>query len=159
MKRRQNVEFNIMNDKPLPKPTVKTTGGSRWNPADVGGVLCNPVVTGLGPFPQVVPDNTWLKAAEKLVAEQGAEQYLVNMLFMLKESFRQVRGHPARDISIDADNVVATGVGPFPSLISDEQWVRAAAEKLRAQGASTFMRGVLQKMRDTLRGSDITLAE
>lgn len=148
-----------MKNKPLPKPTVKSTGGSQWSAADIGGVLCNPVVTGLGPFPQVVPENIWLKAAEKQVAEEGAEQYLVNMVFMLKESFQHVRGHPGRDISVELDDVVATGVGPFPSLISDEQWVRAAADKMRTQGVINFMRGVLQKMRATLRGADITLPE
>lgn len=148
-----------MNNKPLPKPTVKSTGGSQWSAAEIGGVLCNPVVTGLGPFPQVVSDNIWLSAAEKQVTEEGAEQYLVNMLFMLKESFQHVRGHPGRDISVELDDVVATGVGPFPGLISDEDWVRAAADKLRAQGTGNFMRGVLQKMRATLREAEITLPE
>jgi len=148
-----------MNEKPLPNPTVKSTGGSCWSTADIGGVLCNPVYTGIDPFPQIVPEDLWLKAAEKQVAEEGAEQYLVNVLFMLKASFQHVRGHPARDVSVEADNVVATGVGPFPKLISDEQWVRAAAEKLRIQGAGHFMRGVLQQMRATLRGADITLPE
>jgi hypothetical protein len=95
---------------------------------------------GLGPFKQGVPEDVWLQAAEKQVAEDGAEQYLVNMLFTLKESFKQIKGHPSRDISIETDNAISTGVGPFPRLVPDEQWIRASAAKMREQGVTVFMR-------------------
>jgi hypothetical protein len=148
-----------MSDNPLPKPTVQPWIGSSWEASDVRAVLCNPVNVGLGPFKQAVPEDLWLKAAEKQVAEYGAEQYLVNVLFMLKESFKRVQGHPPRDVSLETDNIIATGVGPFPCLISDEQWVRASTAKLREQGVTVFMRHQLRKMRETLLGTGLTLPE
>ena len=146
-----------MSENPIPKPTVRPATGSSWEAPDVRAVLCNPVNVGLGPFQQAVPEDLWLKAAEKQVAEYGAEQYLVNVLFMLKESFKRVQGHPPRDLSLETDNIIATGVGPFPCLISDEQWVRASAARLREQGVIPFMRDQLRKMRETLLGTGMTL--
>ena len=82
-----------------------------------------------------------------------------NVLFMLKDSFKRLQGHPPRDVSLETDNIIATGVGPSPCLISDEQWVRAAAAKLREQGVTVFMRDQLRQMRETLRGAGMTLPE
>ena len=148
-----------MSENPIPKPTVRPATGSSWEASDVRAVLCNPVNVGLGPFKQAVPEDLWLKAEEKQVAEYGAEQYLVNVLFMLKESFKRVQGHPPRDVSLETDNIIATGFGPFPCLISDEQWVRASAAKLRDQGVTPFMRDQLRKMRETLLGTGLALPE
>jgi hypothetical protein len=148
-----------MSKNPLPKPTVRPRTGSSWEVSDVRAVLCNPVNVGLGPFKQAVPEDLWLNAADKQVAEQGAEQYLVNVLFMLKESFKPVQGHPPRDVSLETDNIIATGVGPFPGLISDEHWVRSSAAKLREQGVTVFMRDQLRKMREALLGTTLTLPE
>ena len=47
----------------------------------------------------------------------------------------------------------------FPCLISDEQWVRASAARLREQGVIPFMRDQLRKMRETLLGTGMTLPE
>ena len=148
-----------MSENPIPKPTVRPATGSSWEASGVRAVLCNPVNVGLGPFKQIVPEDLWLKGAEKQVAEHGAEQFLVNVLFMLKDSFKRVQGHPSRDVSLETDNIIATGVGPFPCLISDEQWVRASAAKLREQGVTVFMRDQLRKMRETLLGTGLTLPE
>jgi hypothetical protein len=148
-----------MSENPIPKPTVQSRTGSSWAASDVRAVLCNPVNVGLGPFKQIVPEDLWLKGAEKQVAEHGAEQFLVNVLFMLKDSFKRVQGHPPRDVTLETDNIIATGVGPFPSLISDEQWVRAAAAKMRDHSVSPFMRDQLRKMRETLLGTGLKLPE
>jgi hypothetical protein len=148
-----------ISENPVPKPTVRPGTGSSWEVSDVRAVLCNPVNAGLGPFKHAVPEDLWLKAAEKQVAEYGAEQYLVNVLFMLKESFKRVQGHPPRDVSLETDYIIATDVGPFPRLILDEQWVRASAAKLRDQGVTRFMRDQLRKMRETLLGTGLTLPE
>ena len=81
-----------MSENPIPKPTVRSATGSSWEASDVRAVLCNPVNVGLGPFKQIVPEDLWLKGAEKQVAEHGPEQFLVNVLFMLKDSFKRVQG-------------------------------------------------------------------
>jgi hypothetical protein len=145
-----------MSEKPLPEPTVRPPSGSQWETSDVRGALCNPAYVGIGPFKEIVPEDIWLRAAEKQIAAEGAEQFLVNMVFMLKASFVTVQDHPLRDVSIHADNIIATGVGPFPALISDEQWIRTAAVKLREQGAGPFLRVLLHDLRETLHGSSTT---
>jgi hypothetical protein len=148
-----------MSENPLPTPTVRAGRAAEWQESDVRAILCNPLYVGLGPFKQVVAEDMWLQAAEKQVAEEGAEQYLVNVLFMLKESLKKLQSHPQRDIGLEVDNAVATGVGPFPRLISDEQWIRASAAKMRQQGVTAFMRAQLRKLRDTLLGADLKTEE
>ena len=51
------------------------------------GILCNPVYTGVEGFLQITEDDLWVRSAVKLVKEIGVEQFLVNMLFMLKKTF------------------------------------------------------------------------
>jgi hypothetical protein len=52
----------------------------------VRGVLCNPVNAGVWPYPAIVDDATWVAAATSMIKQEGAEQFLVNMLFMLRRS-------------------------------------------------------------------------
>jgi hypothetical protein len=69
--------------KPLPAPNVVVA-----NPLDQPspeGILLNPIYTGVGPFPRLVEDATWVRACVKLIAEEGPEQFLVNLLFVLRE--------------------------------------------------------------------------
>ena len=42
---------------------------------------------GVGPYPGLVPEAAWVHAAARTIQEDGAEQFLVNMLQMLRESF------------------------------------------------------------------------
>jgi hypothetical protein len=71
---------------PLPAPNVIVA-----NPLDqlsaeaVRGMLINPIYTGVGSFPKLVEDETWVRACAKLIQEEGAEQFLVNLLFVLRE--------------------------------------------------------------------------
>ena len=57
---------------------------------DVRGMTSNPIYTGIGPFPQIIPDELWISTAIKQINEQGAIQFLVNMLYVLRESFRDI---------------------------------------------------------------------
>ena len=55
------------------------------SPAAVKGILVNPIYAGVGPFPRLVEDEAWVRACAKLIEEEGAEQFLVNMLHVLRE--------------------------------------------------------------------------
>jgi hypothetical protein len=55
------------------------------SPAAVKGILVNPIYAGVGPFPQLVEDEAWVRARAKLIEEEGAEQFLVNLLHILRE--------------------------------------------------------------------------
>lgn len=75
--------------KPLPKVNVKfAAAGSPGNltPEMLRGLVCNPIYTGIGPFPAIVDDETWVHAAARAIDEEGAEQFLVNMLYVLRRS-------------------------------------------------------------------------
>jgi hypothetical protein len=63
--------------------------GSRpqFTEEEVRGVIANPIYAGVGPYPQQVPDEQWVRAAANAIREDGAEQFLVNLLHMLRQSF------------------------------------------------------------------------
>ncbi|MAU08283.1 MAG: hypothetical protein CL607_00560 [Anaerolineaceae bacterium] len=52
--------------------------------------FCNPIYVGLGPFPALVVDETWVRAVARMIEKEGLEQFLMNMLHVLRESFAAV---------------------------------------------------------------------
>ena len=79
--------------KPLPTPNVVAaragTPPQQLLPEAIKGILVNPIYTGLGPFPRLVEDAAWVRACAKLIAEEGPEQFLVNLLHVLRECFQE----------------------------------------------------------------------
>jgi hypothetical protein len=79
-------------NKPLPAPNVVVTRAGtlldQLSPEAVKGILVNPIYTGLGPFPRLVEDAAWVRACAKLIEEEGADQFLVNLLYVLRECFQ-----------------------------------------------------------------------
>jgi hypothetical protein len=80
-------------NKPLPAPNVVVARAGtplhQLSPEAVKGILVNPIYTGLGPFPRLVEDTAWVRACAKLVEEEGPEQFLVNLLYVLRECFQE----------------------------------------------------------------------
>jgi len=78
-------------NQPLPVPNVVVpragTPRHELSPQAVKGILINPIYTGIGPFPRLVQDEAWVRASAKLIAEEGADQFLVNLLYVLRECF------------------------------------------------------------------------
>ena len=78
---------------PLPAPNVVVArAGTRLeelSPEAVKGILVNPIYTGLGPFPRLVEDEAWIRACATLIEEEGAQQFLVNLLYVLKECLQE----------------------------------------------------------------------
>lgn len=56
----------------------------------VGGIICNPVLTGIPPFKASVDEQTWIVAGVRMSGEVGLRQYLVNVLYQLKKSINGV---------------------------------------------------------------------
>ncbi len=82
---------------PLPKPNAKmkmSGSGMDFTQEEVRGMIANPVYAGIGPFPQLVPDDQWIRAAAKAIRADGPEQFLVNMLHVLRESLEHVKAGP-----------------------------------------------------------------
>jgi hypothetical protein len=52
----------------------------------VRALFCNPLYAGItANFPKLVDDETWVRAAAQAIREHGSEQWLVNMLYVLRE--------------------------------------------------------------------------
>ena len=105
-----------MNDKlnptPLPRRTAKyITDPNRMTQAGIRGIICNPIYTGIPPYQRMVTDEVWVQSAVQLIEEEGLEQFLVNMLYMLRSSM--VDAVPAEVIPPDYD-------GPWPEDEEDE---------------------------------------
>jgi hypothetical protein len=72
--------------KPLPAPNVVVANPlDQPSPAAIKGMLINPMYTGVGPFPPLVEDAVWVRACARLIADEGSEQFLVNLLFILRD--------------------------------------------------------------------------
>ena len=59
--------------------------GGQWTQGGVEDVICNPLYTGVGPFPALIDDTTYVRAAAKMIREIGPERYLHMMLSKLRE--------------------------------------------------------------------------
>ena len=52
----------------------------------VRSLICNPIYAGIGDFPALIDDETWVRAAAQMIENEGADQFLVNMLYVLRQS-------------------------------------------------------------------------
>jgi len=103
----------------LPKPNVHypSPSSDTLDEEGIKGMVCNPIYAGLPPFPQVISDEAWVQAAAQLINEEGPEQFLVNMLYMLRQSMDRHLNPPAPATStISADE--ASGPSASSSSIS-----------------------------------------
>ncbi len=74
--------------KPFPRVTAKVACGDKesLSEEEVRGLFCNPIYAGVGPYPQIIDDETWVAAAAAVIRDEGPEQFLVNMLYVLRQS-------------------------------------------------------------------------
>jgi hypothetical protein len=83
-----------MSEEDVPLPDVSYPGDrdwqDEWNEKMVGGIICNPVYAGIPPFPAMIDDKTWIAAGVQMVENVGLRQYLVNVLYQLKQSMQAV---------------------------------------------------------------------
>jgi hypothetical protein len=80
--------------RPLPKPNASMKpgdSGTNFTEAEIRGLIANPIYAGIGPFPQLVSDEQWVRAAVKAIQEDGPEQFLVNLLHVLRQSLAQAK--------------------------------------------------------------------
>jgi hypothetical protein len=40
----------------------------------------------VGPYPAIVDDETWVRAAARMIEKEGSEQFLANMVYVLRQS-------------------------------------------------------------------------
>ena len=78
---------------PLPVPNVFVARSGiavdELSPEFIKGILVNPIYTGVGPFPRLVDDEAWVRSCAKLIEEERTDQFLVNLLHVLRECFHE----------------------------------------------------------------------
>jgi hypothetical protein len=70
--------------KPLPKPNIevrKSGDAGEFTAKQIRGFICNPIYAS-----HPTPDAEWIRSAEKMITEEGAQQFLVNMIYALRAS-------------------------------------------------------------------------
>jgi hypothetical protein len=50
-------------------------------------MLVNPIYAGVGEFPRLIPEEQWVSCAKKMIQQEGPEQFLVNLLYVLRRTF------------------------------------------------------------------------
>jgi len=81
-----------MKKRKLPAPNVSYLRPDSFHNIDekaLRGMICNPIYAGIASFPKMVDDEAWIKAASQFIAEEGVEQFLVNMLYVLRQSLQE----------------------------------------------------------------------
>ena len=81
-------KFKRPDQEPLPKPNVDLTASEdgEMTAEKVRALFCNPLFAGISPnFPKLIDDETWVRAAAQAIREHGSEQWLVNMIYVLRE--------------------------------------------------------------------------
>ena len=77
------------NEPLLPTPNVVVarsgTPVEELSPEAVKGILVNPIYAGVGPYPRLVQDDAWVRGCARMIEEEGSEQVLVNLLYVLRE--------------------------------------------------------------------------
>ncbi len=82
---------NIGGRKPLPSVNVDfARSGDEIDVAKMRSLMCNPIYAGIGPFPKLIDDELWVRAASQMIKKEGVEQFLVNMLYVLRESWKTI---------------------------------------------------------------------
>jgi len=97
---------------PLPHRTVKyVSDPDKMSEDTVRGMISNPIYAGIPPYERMVSDEVWVRSAAQLIEKEGVEQFLVNMLYMLRNSMVDVV--PDEAIPSDYD-------GPWPDEEDEE---------------------------------------
>lgn len=78
----------------LPQPNVEFAPAEikpgEFNEFQVKGIICNPIYAGFGPYPAVINDEQWIAVALDAIEKEGPAQFLVNMLYVLRQTYLYV---------------------------------------------------------------------
>jgi hypothetical protein len=87
----ENFGFNTDGKKePLPPPNVsaKIKSHAAMTQEEIRGVVCNPLYVGIGPCRQQISEQEWVRYAVQEISENSAEQFLVNLLYVLRQTVK-----------------------------------------------------------------------
>ena len=82
---------NGEDDAPLPQPNAdmrRNDDNGEFTEGQIRGIICNPIYAGIGPYPALIDDKMWVNAASRSIEKDGNEQFLVNLLHLLRQSLQ-----------------------------------------------------------------------
>lgn len=71
----------------IPTSSSDETNETNWTSAKVLALLANPVYAGIGPFPQIVDDELWIKGICLQIDNLGSELVMRVLLDSLRQAF------------------------------------------------------------------------
>ncbi|MHB8627545.1 MAG: hypothetical protein ACYDBJ_09960 [Aggregatilineales bacterium] len=103
----------VMEAGPLPAPNIEFMAADD-PPRPIGvnslrALFMNPVYAGVGPYPAIVDDESFVFANATMLRRDGPDQYLVNLLYLLRCSFGFITDLPLPMIAADAGIELAPG--------------------------------------------------
>ncbi len=101
----------------------------RWTERQVREILHNPIYVGMGPFPPLIDEATWIACQEQLFRTEGVQPALKHM--------RQV---------------LTTTLGMTPACLADPDWPERAAAEITQRTAATYFRELFECLREELGG-------
>jgi len=69
---------------PVPHVVVLPQDSARFPIGMAEAAICNPIYAGIPPYPPLVSDEEWIAAARRAIEQKGIEQFLANMLYLLR---------------------------------------------------------------------------
>jgi hypothetical protein len=99
---------------------------------DLQRMVANPIYAGIGPYPAILPEATWLDAANRSAREVGHRPYLDT----LREEFQKA--------------LQTTGQA-LPDWLAAETWLDEAERQFEAQ-PQTYLKDLLKRLRADLGG-------
>ena len=69
---------------PVPHVLVLPQGTAQFPIGMAEAAICNPIYAGIPPYPPLVSDEEWIAAARRVIEQEGIEQFLANMLYLLR---------------------------------------------------------------------------
>ena len=106
------------------RPRQPGRGGTAWTVNDIRGIVHNPVYAGIGPYPALIDEATWIGAQQSLIKDDGAEAVLRQMYRALEETF-----------------------GEAPAFMEQPGWFLHAAGECEEKGVRQFFTEFLASLR------------
>ena len=66
---------------------INDPGPDHWTPGRIAAVICNPINAGIGKYPPIIDDDTYIKCACRSITDLGPELFVRIMLDSLRQSF------------------------------------------------------------------------
>lgn len=61
-----------------------------WTEGELKDVITNIIYVGIPPFPQLIEEEQWVRAAEKAIKEEGHDEFFYRLIRNLKAAYGKV---------------------------------------------------------------------